>query len=117
MQKAGVAKELVNLILIKCPLLTSSKLEAIRAAGKVPTTTDTYESMTKSRYAIAVGIAAAIGEINGGEAMETLHTEQTWSAKASCRSGAELEDLPYLAIGIRSVSRTTSYFELHDGCH
>lgn len=32
----------VKLVLVKCPLLTSTKIESIRAAGKKPLTTDTY---------------------------------------------------------------------------
>ncbi|RKU40474.1 hypothetical protein DL546_000706 [Coniochaeta pulveracea] len=56
-----VKPEQVNLVLIKCP--SSDKLQAIRARGKVPITADTYGSMAKSRYAAAIGIAAALGEI------------------------------------------------------
>jgi Amidohydrolase ring-opening protein (Amido_AtzD_TrzD) len=35
-------------VFVKCPLLTSVKLEAIRDTGKPPVTEDTYESMAKS---------------------------------------------------------------------
>lgn len=95
-ESMGVTRDHIHLVLIKCPLLTSSKIEAIRTAGKTPITTDTYESMAKSRYASAVGIAAALGEISA-DALEpavsaTSADEQIWSAKASCSSGAELED-------------------------
>ncbi|KIX04188.1 uncharacterized protein Z518_07742 [Rhinocladiella mackenziei CBS 650.93] len=88
----GVAVEQVQLVLIKCPLLTSTKLEMIRAEGRQPITTDTYESMAKSRYASAIGIARALGELEESQISDSLKSENSWSAKASCSSGAELDD-------------------------
>ncbi|KIW66368.1 hypothetical protein PV04_05704 [Phialophora macrospora] len=89
----GVHDGDVQLVLIKCPLLTSAKVESIRAAGREPITTDTYESMAKSRYASAIGIAAALGEVADTQIEASLlQPETAWSAKASCSSGAELDD-------------------------
>ena len=62
--KSGIPKETVQLVLIKCPLLTSEKVEIIKAASNIAVTTDTYEPMAKSRYASAVGIAAVLEERN-----------------------------------------------------
>jgi cyanuric acid amidohydrolase len=97
MTDLGVHDGDVELVLIKCPLLTSAKLESIRAAGREPITTDTYESMAKSRYASAIGIAAALGEVADTQIEASLLLPQqpgttAWSAKASCSSGAELDD-------------------------
>jgi cyanuric acid amidohydrolase len=89
----AVTAEQVHLVLIKCPLLTSAKLETIRAQGRTPITSDTYESMAKSRYASAMGIASAVGELPGQSDFDhILRSGQSWSAKASCSSGAELDD-------------------------
>lgn len=88
----------VHMVLIKCPLLTSAKLEVIRAQGKTPVTTDTYESMAKSRYTSAVGIAAALDEIQEADIPVAVSGGETWSAKASCSSGAELEDCHILVL-------------------
>jgi len=63
LKESGISKENVHLVLIKCPLLTSAKVEMIKAASKTPVTTDTYESMAKSRHASAVGIAVALDEM------------------------------------------------------
>lgn len=82
----------VHLALVKCPLLTTAKIEVIRAAGKPPLTSDTYESMALSRYASAIGIASALGELADSDVAAALQSKQVWSAKASCSSGAELED-------------------------
>ena len=88
----------MNLVLIKCPLLTSEKVEVTRAASKTPITTDTYESMAKSRYASALGIAVALGEIQESHLNEAMRNNITWSSRASCSSGAELEDCHILII-------------------
>lgn len=82
----------VQLALVKCPLLTSAKLAQIRQAGAEPLTSDTYESMALSRYASAIGIASAMGEIVKTDVEAAVKVREKWSAKASCSSGAELED-------------------------
>ena len=92
LQQSGIPKSHVHLVLIKCPLLTSAKVEAIKAAGKIPVTTDTYESMAKSRYASAIGIATALDELGESSLEEALQSQRHWNRKASCSSGAELED-------------------------
>jgi cyanuric acid amidohydrolase len=86
-----VSTKHVNLVLIKCPLLPSSKIDAIRAAGQEPITMDTYESMAKSRYASALGISVALEELGRPFVESALGKEEKWTAKASCSSGAELE--------------------------
>jgi len=98
LQESSTSNSHVNLVLIKCPLLTSEKVEKIEAAGKVPVTTDTYKSMAKSRYASAVGIAVALGELEEGCIEDAVRSETYWSGKASCSSGAELEDCHILII-------------------
>ncbi|KAK3627611.1 hypothetical protein LTR56_012710 [Elasticomyces elasticus] len=82
----------VQLVLVKCPLLTSSKIESSKAAGKQALTSDTYKSMALSRYASALGIASALGELAEKEIESSLQSGDAWSARASCSSGAELED-------------------------
>jgi cyanuric acid amidohydrolase len=98
MKQSGISKTHVHLVLIKCPLLTSEKVEIIKAASHIAITTDTYESMAKSRYASAVGIAVALEEIEEISLDEAMRSETRWSSKASCSSGAELEDCHILII-------------------
>jgi cyanuric acid amidohydrolase len=88
----GVKSEDVQLVLVKCPLLTSAKLADIRAAGTEPVTSDTYESMAVSRYASALGIASALDEMPEADVASALQSKNPWSAKASCSSGGELEN-------------------------
>ena len=96
--ESRIPKNHVHLVLIKCPLLTSTKVEVIKAASKTPLTTDTYESMAKSRYASALGIAVALDELEESNLEEAVQNQSTWSTKASCSSGAELEDNHILII-------------------
>lgn len=100
-----------HLVLVKCPLLTSAKIAAIRDQGRVPLTTDTYESMALSRYASALGVKAALARLSpdsdtdSATILSTLDAHPQpplgtlWSAHASCSSGAELEDCHILLLG------------------
>lgn len=115
MRESSLTPDHVHLVLIKCPLLTSGKIEAIRAESRTPITTDTYESMAKSRYASAVGIAVALDELPDSQLEESLSSSgSTWSAKASCSSGAELEDCHILILAT-DPTVTTSEPQRHRG--
>jgi cyanuric acid amidohydrolase len=90
----------VKLVLIKCPLLTSAKIAAIKMQDLKPITEDTYESMAKSRYASAIGIALGLDEINEEDVTGFMdgNAKEFYSYKASCSSGAELEDCHILIL-------------------
>ncbi|KAK4700688.1 hypothetical protein P7C70_g5553, partial [Phenoliferia sp. Uapishka_3] len=84
MDESSLSPADVHLVLVKCPLLTSTKMEKIRAVGLTPCTNDSYESMGKSRYASAVGIPAALDEIPHDAIDSAVRQENLWTAKASC---------------------------------
>jgi cyanuric acid amidohydrolase len=73
-------------------------MEMINAAGKSAVTMDTYESMAKSRYALALGIAIALEEVEENRLDETMRNGSRWSTKASYSSGAELDNCHILII-------------------
>ena len=52
----------VHFVQIKCPLLTSERVEAAAARGRATATTSAYGSMAWSRGASALGVAVALGE-------------------------------------------------------
>ncbi|MBF6211277.1 ring-opening amidohydrolase [Nocardia puris] len=88
-----------HLVLVKCPLLTSETIAALRAAGHVPAAGDPYESMGKSRGASALGIAVALGECDRHTAEQALAgLAQVSSARASASAGAELDDCHVLVV-------------------
>ncbi|BCK57783.1 ring-opening amidohydrolase [Nocardia wallacei] len=95
----GVAAADVHFVLVKCPLLTSAKIAALRVAGLEPVCEDTYESMGRSRAASALGIAVALGECDTGTAAAALAgTAEVSSARASASAGAELDDCHVLVV-------------------
>ncbi len=54
----------VHFVQIKCPLLTSDRIEAAHTRGQKVITTSAYGSMGYSRGASALGVASALGEID-----------------------------------------------------
>ncbi|RKN44098.1 ring-opening amidohydrolase [Streptomyces hoynatensis] len=106
--RLGLTADEVDLVLVKCPLLTSERVAACRAAGAEPVTEDTYESMARSRAAAALGIAVALGECTPDEARHALAEgerggrggpAEVWSSRASASAGAELTDCHILVLG------------------
>ncbi|ETS80755.1 hypothetical protein PFICI_08284 [Pestalotiopsis fici W106-1] len=88
----------VHLVIVKGPLLTDAKIQAIRDSGGTPPTSDVHQSLGMSRYASAVGVAVALGEVAEEEAESAIKSGAAWSAAASCTSGAELEDCHILVL-------------------
>ncbi len=65
----------------------------------------------KSRYASGLGIAIALEELEECHLDKAMRSQSSWSTKASCSSGAELEDCHILIIasdaslgGLRAIS-------------
>lgn len=91
----------VHFVQIKCPLLTSERIQNAYARGKKVVTTDTYKSMGYNRGASALGIAIALGEISE----DKLHQEDictNWdlfSSVASTSAGIELENCEIILLG------------------
>src|ERR1700722_13331373 len=80
----------VHFVQIKCPLLTSDRIEAASARGKRTITKSAYGSMGYSRGASALGVAAALGEVDGDIRDEyVLRNFELFSAVASTSAGIE----------------------------
>jgi cyanuric acid amidohydrolase len=98
--EAGMSRHDVHLALVKCPLLTSADVAAATAAGVDVVTSDTYESMARSRAASALGVALALGEATDDDVDTALAgTRDSWSSVASVSSGAELQNCHVLVLG------------------
>lgn len=103
---AGLEPDEVDLVLVKCPLLTSADVAACLAAGTPAVTADTYESMAHSRGASALGVALALGECSSAQVDEALAgLRQVWSATASMSSGAEVDGCHVLVLGSSGAGR------------
>jgi cyanuric acid amidohydrolase len=92
MADAGIADAAdVHFVQIKCPLLTSERIEEAHGRGQKTATTSAYGSMGYSRGASALGIAVALGEIKSeiGDG-QILKNYDLFSSVASTSSGIEL---------------------------
>jgi cyanuric acid amidohydrolase len=92
LQDAGIASpQHVHFVQVKCPLLTAERVQAARARGREPVTSEAYASMAWSRGASALGVAVALGEVP--PAVPEQAVLQDWSlhsAVASTSAGIEL---------------------------
>jgi len=90
----------VHFVQIKCPLLTSERVQDALARGKTGVTASGYASMGYSRGASALGVAKALGEIGAdvGEA-QVLKDWDLYSSVASCSAGIELMHNVVILVG------------------
>jgi cyanuric acid amidohydrolase len=81
----------VHFVQVKCPLLTSERIEAAMGRGCKTVTTSAYTSMGYSRGASALGVARALGEIDGEiDEGRVLKDWDLFSSVASASAGIEL---------------------------
>ncbi|WP_127656182.1 ring-opening amidohydrolase [Alexandriicola marinus] len=100
MKDAGITRpEDVHFVQIKCPLLTSERIEQV--AGDVATR-DTLKSMGLSRGASALGVAQALGEVGPVPDTAIGSDWSLWSSRASASSGIELMSCEIVVIGLSS---------------
>jgi cyanuric acid amidohydrolase len=97
----------VHFVQIKCPLLTSERVEAALHRGCAPVTTSSYSSMGYSRGASALGVAMALGELK--TEVREHHVLKDWdlfSSVASSSAGIELMHNVVIVMGNSAVSRS-----------
>jgi cyanuric acid amidohydrolase len=99
----------VHFVQIKCPLLTSERMEAAQARGAKTVTNSAYGSMAYSRGASALAVAQALGEIES-VALEdqVLRNWSLFSAVASTSAGIELMHNVVILMG-NSASSTSPF--------
>jgi len=92
MHDAGITDSRdVHFVQIKCPLLTSDRMEAAHARGFKTVTTSAYGSMAYSRGASALGVAVALEEIDDDTREDqVLKNWDLFSSVASTSAGIEL---------------------------
>ncbi|KYG97904.1 ring-opening amidohydrolase [Bradyrhizobium sp. DOA1] len=101
----------VHFVQIKCPLLTSDRVEAASARGNKTVTTSAYSSMAYSRGASALGVAVALGEIAPDIRDEdVLRRYDLFSKVASTSAGIELMHNVVIVLGNSTLS--VSAFEI-----
>jgi cyanuric acid amidohydrolase len=106
---AIVSPQDVHFVQIKCPLLTSDRVEAAAVRGNKTVTNSAYGSMAYSRGASALGVAVALGEIDGEVTDEqVLRNFDLFSSVASTSAGIELMHNVVIVLG-NSASSASSY--------
>jgi cyanuric acid amidohydrolase len=99
----------VHFVQVKCPLLTSDRIEAALRRGQKTVTTAAYSSMAYSRGASALGVATALGELEIGVAEDQVLKDWTlFSSVASASAGIELMHNVVIAMG-NSVSSASPF--------
>jgi cyanuric acid amidohydrolase len=97
----------VHFVQVKCPLLTSERIEAALHRGQKTVTTGAYASMAYSRGASALGVAKALGEIDADVAEgQVLRDWNLFSRVASCSAGIELMHNVVIVMGNSTLSRS-----------
>jgi cyanuric acid amidohydrolase len=96
----------VHFVQIKCPLLTSERVEAAGRRGRKTITASGYASMGYSRGASALGVGVALGELERVAEDQVLKDWSLFSSVASCSAGIELMHNVVIVMGnsARSVS-------------
>ncbi|HZD89505.1 MAG TPA: ring-opening amidohydrolase [Pseudolabrys sp.] len=105
MDDAGISDaQDVHFVQIKCPLLTSDRVEAALSRGCGTVTTSAYGSMGYSRGASALGVALALGEIDSVRDDQVLKDFDLFSSVASTSAGIELMNNEVIVLGNSAAS-------------
>jgi cyanuric acid amidohydrolase len=95
----------VHFVQIKCPLLTSERVEAALHRGHKTVTTSGYASMGYSRGASALGVAIALGELKADvREDQVLKDWHLFSSVASSSAGIELMHNVVIVMGNSAAS-------------
>jgi cyanuric acid amidohydrolase len=91
----------VHFVQVKCPLLTSDRIDEARQRGDAAVTEDTYESMGYTRAASALGVALALGEVDADALSDAVihHDWNLYSRVASTSAGVELLNNEIILMG------------------
>jgi cyanuric acid amidohydrolase len=100
MQRAGITDPAdVHYVQTKTPLLTIHTIRDAKSRGKTVWTEHTHESMDLSNGTTALGIALALGEVDGVTDDQVMHDRSLYSSVASCSSGVELDQAQVVVVG------------------
>jgi cyanuric acid amidohydrolase len=103
MQDAGIKDpKNCHYVQVKCPLLTSERIQEVALRNKTVSVQDTLKSMSVSRAASALGVALALEE----SSLDTIHDDMigidlgVYSNRAGSSAGVELNDHEIMVAGM-----------------
>ena len=95
----------VHYVQVKCPLLTSERINAAKARGKRVVTEDTTRSLGFSNGASAFGIAVGLGEVGPRFDPGSICTDASiYTTRGASSSGIELMNCQVLVMGNSATS-------------
>ncbi len=108
----------VHFVQIKCPLLTSERMNDAESRGKKVVTKDTLKSMAFSRGASALGIAMALNEVDEKKVTDSVicNDWSLFSNIASTSAGVELMNNEIVVMG-NSLKSSSNYMIGHSVMH
>ena len=99
-QEAGIADLAdVHYVQVKCPLLTSERINAAKARGRKTVTEDTLRSMGFSNGSSALGIAIGLGELKDVKPEEICTNAELYTTRGGSSSGIELMNCQVFVFG------------------
>lgn len=104
----------VHFVQIKCPLLTSERINDAKRRKKKVVTTDTLKSMAYSRGASSLGVAIALKEVDEKKVSDSsiCNNWNIYSNVASASAGVELMNNEIVVMG-NSASSSSHYIIGH----
>lgn len=108
MAMAGIEAKDVHNVQIKTPWPTAEQLGKAKASGKTVATLDTNRAGMLARGGSALGVAAALGEINRAALKDTdiANNWELWSDIASTSSGMERTNFAVIVMGNSRSSKS-----------
>ncbi|MGQ0544429.1 MAG: ring-opening amidohydrolase [Betaproteobacteria bacterium] len=95
----------VHYVQVKCPLLTTERINAAKARGKRVVTEDTTRSLGFSNGASAFGIAVGLGEVPADFDPKAICTDASiYTTRGASSSGIELMNCQVLVMGNSATS-------------
>ena len=89
----------IHYVQVKCPLLTSERINAAKARGKRTVTEDTLRSMGFSNGSSALGIALGLGELKTVKPEEICTNADLYTTRGGSSSGIELMNCQVFVFG------------------
>jgi cyanuric acid amidohydrolase len=92
----------VHYVQVKCPLLTSERIEDVEKNGRTTAVRDTLKSMGLSRAASALGVAVALGEMRLDDIPDAAIGRDftRFASRAATSAGIELLDHEIMVAGM-----------------
>ena len=89
----------IHYVQVKCPLLTSQRINDAKSRGRKTVTEDTLRSMGFSNGASALGIALGLGEIEDIDPKDICMNAEIYTTRGGCSSGIELMNCQVFVLG------------------